>query len=117
MQYTSTLFHASESQHTKAAHQEGALQAAVLTGKMEALLAEQANLEKKGNLKKTLEDVQRSIDLLTNAREAIISGKYIPIGLPLLKTWILTNLRPFVTCNDLGQVKNTDEELVRKGQR
>ncbi|GAB7351707.1 hypothetical protein MBLNU459_g2297t2 [Dothideomycetes sp. NU459] len=38
---------------------------------MEALQAEQSNLEKKGNLCKTIEDVQRTIDLLIGAREAV----------------------------------------------
>ncbi|KAL1302760.1 hypothetical protein AAFC00_003108 [Neodothiora populina] len=38
---------------------------------MEALLAEQSKLEKKGNLAKTIEDVQKTIDLLTNARASV----------------------------------------------
>ena len=38
---------------------------------MESLLIEQAKLEKKGNLTKTIDDVQKTIDLLTAAREAI----------------------------------------------
>lgn len=41
---------------------------------MEALQAEQANLEKKGNLRKTIDDVQKTIDLLVSARQAIAAG-------------------------------------------
>lgn len=41
---------------------------------MEALQAEQANLEKKGNLSKTIDDAQKTIDLLVAAREAIAAG-------------------------------------------
>lgn len=41
---------------------------------MEALLAEQTNLEKKGNLVKTIDDVQRTIDLLQSARDSIAAG-------------------------------------------
>lgn len=41
---------------------------------METLLAEQANLEKRGNLGKTINDVQNIVDLLVNARNSIASG-------------------------------------------
>lgn len=41
---------------------------------MEALLAEQANLEKKGNLERTILDVQKTIDLLQNARDSVAAG-------------------------------------------
>lgn len=44
---------------------------------MEALLAEQANLEKKGNLRKTIDDVQRTIDLLQSSRDSIAAGMEI----------------------------------------
>jgi len=46
---------------------------------MEALLAEQANLESKGSLKKTVDDVQKMIDLLTNARESIAAGEMVAV--------------------------------------
>ena len=41
---------------------------------MEALFQEQEKLLKTGNLEKCLEDVQKTIDLLTNAREAIATS-------------------------------------------
>lgn len=41
---------------------------------MEALLVEQANLEKRGTLDKTIDDVQKTIDLLTSARNSIATG-------------------------------------------
>ena len=41
---------------------------------MEALLAEHDKLRKKGNLSKSIDDVQKTIDLLTTARNSIASG-------------------------------------------
>ena len=41
---------------------------------MEALILEQEKLAKGGNLEKSLEDVQKTIDLLVNARDAISSS-------------------------------------------
>lgn len=41
---------------------------------MESLRLEQDKLDKKGNLSKTIEDVQKTIDLLVAAREAIAAG-------------------------------------------
>ena len=42
---------------------------------MEALMKELTGLESKGNLGKSVEDVQRAIDILADARNAIASGK------------------------------------------
>lgn len=42
---------------------------------MDALLAEHARLENKGNLKKGIDDVQRIIDLLEAARENVVASK------------------------------------------
>lgn len=41
---------------------------------MESLRLEQDKLDKKGNLSKTIEDVQKTIDLLVAARETIAAG-------------------------------------------
>lgn len=41
---------------------------------MESLRLEQQKLDKKGNLSKTIGDVQKTIDLLTAAREAVAAG-------------------------------------------
>jgi len=41
---------------------------------MELLRLEQQKLDKKGNLSKTIGDVQKTIDLLTAAREAVAAG-------------------------------------------
>jgi hypothetical protein len=41
---------------------------------MESLRLEQAKLDKKGNLSKTIDDVQKTIDLLVAARQAITAG-------------------------------------------
>jgi hypothetical protein len=42
---------------------------------MDDLLKEYHALERTGNLSKTLGDVQKVIDLLTSAREALVTGK------------------------------------------
>lgn len=41
---------------------------------METLRAEHQRLEKKGNLKKAVDDVQKTIDLLVAARDAVSAG-------------------------------------------
>lgn len=41
---------------------------------MEPLRLEQDKLDKKGNLSKTIDDVQKTIDLLVAARQAIAAG-------------------------------------------
>ncbi|KAF2758692.1 hypothetical protein EJ05DRAFT_500208 [Pseudovirgaria hyperparasitica] len=41
---------------------------------MEALLEEHAKLEKRGNLAKTIEDVQRTIELLQSARDGLVAN-------------------------------------------
>lgn len=41
---------------------------------MESLRLEQDKLDKKGNLSKTIDDVQKTIDLLVAARQAIAAG-------------------------------------------
>lgn len=46
---------------------------------MDALLAEHARLENKGNLKKSIDDVQRIIDLLEAARENVVASKILVI--------------------------------------
>ena len=51
---------------------------------MEALIKDLNGLETKGNLGKSIEDVQRTIDLLVNARNAIASGQLIAILLTIL---------------------------------
>ena len=43
---------------------------------MEALLEEHEKLSRKGNLSKSIDDIQKTIDLLMKAREAIASSKY-----------------------------------------
>lgn len=45
---------------------------------MEALLEEHEKLVKKGNLSKSVEDVQKTIDLLVQAREAIAASTPYP---------------------------------------
>ena len=42
---------------------------------MEALAKELNGLESKGNLGKSIEDVQKGIDMLVDARNAIASGR------------------------------------------
>ena len=49
---------------------------------MEALISEQEKLTKGGNLGKSLEDVQNSIDLLVNAREAIAASMLSNLPVP-----------------------------------
>lgn len=44
---------------------------------MEALIVEQEKLANGGNLEKSLEDVQKTIDILVNAREAIATSTSI----------------------------------------
>lgn len=44
---------------------------------MEALLEEHEKLGKRGNLSKSLGDVQKTIDLLVKARESIVNSKSI----------------------------------------
>lgn len=43
---------------------------------MEALLAEHERLSKSGTLQKSLDDVQKTIDLLVKARERIAAGEH-----------------------------------------
>ena len=43
---------------------------------MEALLEEQEKLSRKGNLSKSLEDVQKTIDLLVKARDSIAASTF-----------------------------------------
>ena len=43
---------------------------------MEALLAEHEKLARKSNLSKSIDDVQKTIDLLTDARNAVAASKY-----------------------------------------
>ena len=45
---------------------------------MEALLEEHEKLVKKGNLSKSVEDVQKTIDLLVQARESIAASTPYP---------------------------------------
>lgn len=42
---------------------------------MEALFQEHEKLSSKGNLSKSLEDVQKTIDLLTRARDAVVASE------------------------------------------
>ncbi len=44
---------------------------------MDSLLKELEGLEKKGNLSKSIEDVQKTIDLLVGARNTIAAGKMV----------------------------------------
>jgi len=44
---------------------------------MESLQKEHERVEKKGSLKKSIDDVQKTIDLLLNARNAIAAGEYL----------------------------------------
>jgi hypothetical protein len=43
---------------------------------MEALLAEHEKLAKKGNLSKSIDDVQKTIDLLISARDAVAASRF-----------------------------------------
>lgn len=43
---------------------------------MEALLEEHEKLSRKGNLSKSVEDVQKTIDLLTKARDSIVASTF-----------------------------------------
>ena len=58
---------------------------------MEALLEEHEKLCRKGNLSKSVEDVQKTIDLLVKARDSIAASTYLmlfshgPFGKELLK--------------------------------
>lgn len=45
---------------------------------MESILAEHEKLVRKGNLSKSVDDVQKTIDLLVNARETIAAGMFCP---------------------------------------
>jgi E3 ubiquitin-protein transferase RMND5 len=62
---------------------------------MEALLADHARLENKGNLKKSIDDVQKIIDLLEAARESVITSKKI--------LWRTTIFRRLIVCTDPAQ--------------
>lgn len=44
---------------------------------MEALLAEQDRMIESGSLGKSVDDIQKTIDLLVSAREAVASSKMI----------------------------------------
>lgn len=58
---------------------------------MEALFQEQEKLAKTGNLEKCLQDVQKTIDLLVNAREAISRSMLVVVyhGFAPLKLTLL----------------------------
>ena len=51
---------------------------------MEALFLEHEKLSTKGNLSKSLEDVQKTIDLLTRARDAVVASRYRNVVLGFL---------------------------------
>ena len=48
---------------------------------MDSLKIEHEKLEKRGNLSKSINDVQKTIDLLTKAREAVAAGRLERIAL------------------------------------
>ena len=54
---------------------------------MEALLEEHEKLLRKGTLSKSVEDVQKTIDLLVKARDSIAASTFpfLALGLGLLK--------------------------------
>ncbi len=45
---------------------------------MESILAEHEKLVKKGNLSKSVDDVQKTIDLLVKARDSIAASAFLP---------------------------------------
>lgn len=49
---------------------------------MEALLEEHEKLSRKGNLSKSVEDVQKTIEILTKARDSIVASTFLflPLG-------------------------------------
>ena len=56
---------------------------------MEALIEEHEKLSRKGNLSKSLDDVQKTIDLLVKARDSIAAS--MSVSFPynsLTKTWV-----------------------------
>ena len=52
---------------------------------MEALLEEHEKLSRKGNLSKSLDDVQKTIDLLVKARDSIAASTF---SSPAQSSWL-----------------------------
>lgn len=50
---------------------------------METLLEEHEKLSRKGNLSKSVEDVQKTIDLLVKARDSIVASTFCSFSLVL----------------------------------
>jgi hypothetical protein len=61
---------------------------------MESLLLEQEKLDKKGNLSQTIEHVQKTIDLLVAARDAVAAGMHLP-----MLTYLTYLVPSFQQCN------------------
>lgn len=60
---------------------------------MEALLAEHERLSKSGTLRKSLDDVQKTIDLLVKARERIAAGEHLPASPTVFSSQVKTTSR------------------------
>lgn len=65
---------------------------------MEALLEEYEKLSRKGNLSKSLEDVQKTIDLLVKARDSIAACTFLSLSGDflgrILRNMLIMTLRP-----------------------
>lgn len=66
---------------------------------MEALLEEHEKLCRKGNLSKSVEDVQKTIDLLVRARESIAASMFCLFPLWPIGSWAVIS----ETCSFLLQ--------------
>ncbi len=73
---------------------------------MEALLEEHEKLSRKGNLSKSVEDVQKTIDLLVKARDSIATSTFRsePLVLPAsnLREMLIVTSRPEQCFSDTG---------------
>lgn len=60
---------------------------------MEALLAEHERLCKSGTFSKTLDDIQKTVDILVTARETVAAGEELLASLIVCQPWRETTER------------------------
>lgn len=82
------------------------------TATMEALLSEHARLESRGNLKKSIDDVQRIIDLLETARASIVDGKDPVLKLPSLLGVLMIPGRPHQDAVSSREATTAYQEVI-----
>lgn len=88
---------------------------------MEALLEEYEKLSRKGNLSKSLEDVQKTIDLLVKARDSIAASTFHSLSCDflgrILRNMLIMTLRPEWRFSDTSKAPEPCQTVVRGHQR